>query len=112
MKFIIEEKLPTNPINYAWLDVDDKFFQALANKLTDEEYHELCHQLNGTKAEYDGIDDGECHREEAPSKMSLQRKKFWAVKDSLYRGVFEVTMARLAYLREEEWEKNHQDELM
>lgn len=108
MKFIIDEKLPTNGINYAWLDVDDKFFQALANKLTDEEYHELCHQLNGTKAEYDGVDDGEYH-EDSSSKMALKRKKFWAVKDSLYRGVFEVTMARLAYLKEQEWEKKHLD---
>ena len=39
-------------------DKQDKFIDALAAQLTDEEYHELCHQLHGTKSEFDGEDDG------------------------------------------------------
>lgn len=99
MNFVIKEKLPEH-LDYAWLSVDNKFIQAIANKLTDEEYHELCHQLHNRKAEYDVI-DGEFY-EENNSKLALKRKKFRAVKDSLYRGIFAETMEQLESLKSED----------
>lgn len=72
-------------------DKQDKFIDALAAQLTDEEYHELCHQLHGTKSEFDGDDDGEVHLDYADHNY----KKYYTVKASLYRGIFWRTIAQL-----------------
>lgn len=60
----------------------------IARRLTDREYHELCHQLHGTKSEFDGPDDGECHIE----PLSQVRKRAYTVKSALYRGIFWQTI--------------------
>lgn len=95
MEFKIKEKLPQT-VDYA-VNVQggrcNEFIDAMADKLTDEEYHELCHQLNGTKSEFDGDDDGEVHLEHVD-------KKYYAVKSALYRGIFWATMSQLDELDE------------
>ena len=63
----------------------------MAAQLTDEEYHELAHQLHGTKSEFDGEDDGEVHLDYADHNY----KKYYTVKASLYRGIFWRTIAQL-----------------
>lgn len=62
----------------------------LADQLTDLEYHELCHQLHGTKSEFDGPDDGECHLE-----LPEAQKRAYTVKSALYRGIFWQTLNAL-----------------
>lgn len=69
--------------------------QVLANKLTDEQYHELCHQLHGVKMEFDGV-DGECSVGD-----TLKEKKYYTVSSSLYRGIFWSTLQELDELDEE-----------
>lgn len=64
--------------------------ELLAQSLSDVEYHELCHQLHGSKSEFDGADDGECHV--AGSEM---QKRFYTVKSALYRGIFWQVMNEL-----------------
>ena len=96
MQFSISGKLPQNYTDY---DVDsdngrlNKYVNAIAERLTDDEYHELCHQLHGTKSEFDGDDDGEVH-------MDYVDKKYYAVKSALYRGIFWATMSQLDELDE------------
>lgn len=93
MQFSISGKLPQEYTDY---DVDsdndngrlNKYINAIAERLTDDEYHELCHQLHGTKSEFDGDDDGEVHLEHVD-------KKYYTVKSALYRGIFWSTLARL-----------------
>ena len=57
-----------------------KMIASLAEALTDEEYHEICHQLFGTKDEFNQV-DGDCDKRE-------DEKKFYAVQSALYRGIF------------------------
>ena len=63
--------------------------QALTDSIDDTTYHELCHQLHGTKAEFDGQDDGEAHVQ--------GDKKFYTVQ---YRGIFWKTLKALDNLDE------------
>lgn len=77
--------------------------QALTDKLTDEQYHELCHQLHGEKMEFDEI-DGECK-----VGNTLEQKKYYTVSSSLYRGVFWSTLNALDKLDEEEEERAEED---
>lgn len=65
--------------------------ELLAQSLSDEEYHELCHQLHGTKSEFDGLDDGECH----VAGWSDDQKRCFTVKSALYRGIFWQVMNEL-----------------
>lgn len=58
--------------------------ELLAQSLSDLEYHGLCHQLHGSKSEFDGADDGECH----VAGWSEKQKRWFAVKSALYRGIF------------------------
>lgn len=100
MEFKIKEKLPQT-VDYAVNvhgDRCNEFINAIADKLTDEEYHELCHQLNGTKSEFDGADDGEVHLEHVD-------KKYYTVKSALYRGIFWSTLARLDSLDESKFDE-------
>jgi hypothetical protein len=57
----------------------------------DLEYHELCHQLHGSKSEFDGADDGECH----VAGWSDEQKRWFTVKSALYRGIFWQTLNKL-----------------
>lgn len=65
--------------------------ELLAQSLSDLEYHELCHQLHGTKSEFDGLDDGECH----VAGWSELQKRCFTVKSALYRGIFWQVMNEL-----------------
>lgn len=65
--------------------------ELLAHSLSDLEYHELCHQLHGTKSEFDGLDDGECH----VAGWSDDQKRCFTVKSALYRGIFWQVMNEL-----------------
>lgn len=78
--------------------------QALTDKLTDDQYHELCHQLYGTKMEFDDI-DGECK-----VGNSLEEKKYYTVSSSLYRGIFWATLNALDNLDEDEEERREERE--
>lgn len=102
MQFKIQEKLKPAPLLYAWRGVDGKIINAIADVLTDEEYHEICHQLHGTKSEYNGLDDGLYHNSD-----DLLTGKRHAVRDSLYRGVFAATMNELELLKEQEEDEKY-----
>lgn len=73
--------------------------QALADNLSDEEYHELAHQLHHEKAEFDNV-DGEFNDESDMSK-SMKYKKYQTVVASLYRGIFWQTLEALDDLDDE-----------
>ena len=78
--------------------------QVLANKLTDEQYHELCHQLHGVKMEFDKV-DGECSVGD-----TLKKKKYYTVSSSLYRGIFWSTLQELDELDEEAEEDSESED--
>lgn len=65
--------------------------ELLAHSLSDFEYHELCHQLNGAKSEFDGLDNGVCH----VAGWTEEQKRFFTVKSALYRGIFWQVMNEL-----------------
>lgn len=95
MEFQLKEKLPQTvdmSANVAVMGKHAKEMVAeLADKLTVEEYHELCHQLHGTKSEFDGADDGECHADHVD-------KYRYTVNAALYRGIFWSTLNALDQL--------------
>ena len=66
----------------------DDLIRFLSEKITDEEYHELCHQLYGQKSEFNKI-DGEFEN------GLMDWKKYRTVKASLYRGIFWSTLRAL-----------------
>ena len=82
----------------------DTMIQALADKWTDDEYHELCHQLHGTKMEFNRI-DGECS-----SGDTLAEKKRYTVLSSLYRGVYWSTLHALDELDLDALEAEEEDQ--
>lgn len=92
MEFRLKEKLPQKvdmTANVAAMGKRaNEMVAALAAELTVEEYHELCHQLHGTKSEFDGADDGECHKENTD-------KIRYTVYAALYRGIFWATLNAL-----------------
>lgn len=92
MEFRLKEKLPQTvdmSANVAAMGKRaEEMVAALADKLTAEEYHELCHQLHGTKSEFDGADDGECHTDHVD-------KYRYTVNAALYRGIFWATLNAL-----------------
>lgn len=93
MEFRLKEKIPQNVDMSADVAAMGKraneMVAALADNLTAEEYHELCHQLHGTKAEFDGLDDGECHVGHGADKYR------YTVNAALYRGIFWSTLNAL-----------------
>lgn len=107
MKFQIQEKLQQDYKYYIY-DLDDRMIDAMAQVLTEEQYHELCHQLYKTKVEFDLV-DGEC---EPDSNMTKEERYRYTIKSAISRGIFWDTLKKLADIEEEKWEKNHQDELM
>lgn len=76
--------------------IQRKMISVLAEELTEQEYHELCHQLHGSKMEFDQ-EDGEC-----TIKGSKERKYFYTVQSALYRGIFWETLERLDFFEERE----------
>ena len=78
--FIIPEKLKQNVqtgMSQNPTPIQRKMISKLAEELTEREYHELCHQLHGTKEEFDQ-EDGEC--------SVPYNKYFYTVQSALYRG--------------------------
>lgn len=71
----------------------NKFMKLIADNLSDEEYHELAHQLHGQKAEFDEIDGEYDDGNDLPA--SLEYKKYMTVVSSLYRGTFWQTLEAL-----------------
>lgn len=98
-KFELKIDSNTAGIDYDVQEVSDRFIDALADILTDREYHELCHQLYGSKSEYDKVDG-----EYEDGSISMPLKKFHCVKDTLYRGVFWKTLAKLKKIDDEKYE--------
>jgi hypothetical protein len=97
--FIIPEKIKQNiqtELSQTPTPVQRKMIAVLAEELTEQEYHELCHQLYGSKAEFDQ-EDGEC-----TIKGSKERKYFYTVQSALYRGIFWETLERLDFYEERE----------
>lgn len=87
--FWIREKFKQR-IDYSIDQASDSvlnMISCIAERLTDREYHELCHQLHGTKSEFDGPDDGECHL-----ALATPQKRAYTVKSALYRGIFWQTI--------------------
>ncbi len=110
MKFI----LPNDTINdsnsngydYNWnSSYLNKFINAMAKVLTNQEYHELCHQLYLVKSEYNEKDDGELHE----SGWSLLDKKRKVIADSLYCGIFSAAMSELGYYNEQKAQQKLDD---
>lgn len=81
----IQEALGQNPT-----PIQRKMISTLAEELTEQEYHELCHQLYGTKSEFDEV-DGEC------DKPTREERYYYTVQSALYRGVFWQTLERLDF---------------
>lgn len=97
--FIIPEKIKQNiqtELSQTPTPVQRKMIAVLAEELTEREYRELCHQLHGSKAEFDQ-EDGEC-----TIKGSKERKYFYTVQSALYRGIFWETLERLDFFEERE----------
>lgn len=97
MKFLLDYKVKSSGLDDSWKSLPD-VVSKLAEGLTEEQYHELCHQLNGTKAEYDGKDDGEYHSR----FTSTENRNFRVFSDSLYRGIFARTLEALRIKKEGE----------
>lgn len=100
MDFLLDYKVKSAGLNDSWKSIPAEV-EKLSKGLTEEVYHELCHQMNGQKAEYDGQDDGEYHG----SYTSIEDRNFRVFSDSLYRGIYARTLEALALKKEEE-EKN------
>lgn len=96
LKFKIQEKLEQNYQYYVY-DLDDHMIDVMADILTEEQYHELCHQLYGTKAEFDEI-DGEC--EPNSRNMTKEDRYRYTVKSGISRGIFWDTLKRLNDIEE------------
>lgn len=90
----LEQKIQEN-LDQTPTPIQRKMISKLAEELTEQEYHELCHQLHGSKAEFDQ-EDGEC-----TIKGSKERRYFYTVQSALYRGVFWQTLERLDFFLEQ-----------
>lgn len=96
-QFLLEEKIPQG-YRYQVNELDDSMIDALAETLTFRQYRELCHQLHGTKAEFDEV-DGECSvGDDAFAKFR------YTIKSALSREIFWETLGRLNSLAEDNME--------
>ena len=100
MTFKIQEKLPQD-YKYFVYNLDDRMIDAMAQVLTEEQYHELCHQLHGIKAEFDLV-DGEC--EPNRDNMTKEDRYRYAIKSAISRGIFWDTLKKLADIEEDDEE--------
>lgn len=98
MEFLIPEKIEQkiqSGVDQNPTPIQRKMISVLAEELTEQEYHELCHQLHGTKSEFDEV-DGEC------DKLTKEAKYYYTVQSALYRGIFWETLERLDFFEERE----------
>ena len=96
MDFFVKEKLPQEigkEVDQIPTASQRKMILALADALTEEEYHELCHQLHGSKLEFDEF-DGECSK-------PVGVRYVYTVQSALYRGVFWSTLEALDAKKEQ-----------
>lgn len=108
MEFLLKKGIKSvidfnNGCDYHWLHLSDEqraLVSAMSSVLSDRTYHELCHQLNGQKSEFDGVDDGEVHKNNMQN-WTLQEKKAYAIKSALYRGIFGSVLTELKNVDEE-----------
>lgn len=79
----------------------------MANAMSETTYHEICHQLNGSKMEFDGVDDGEAHtRNEDP-----YFRREYALASAMYRGILGGVLSELGALKEDEEDRKEEQEL-
>lgn len=90
MDFLLDYKVKSSGLDDSWKSLSDVIAR-LAEDLTEEQYHEICHQLHGEKAEYDGKDDGEYHS----FYTNVADRNRRVVSDALYRGIFARTLEAL-----------------
>lgn len=98
MNFIIPDKIEQriqSGVDQNPTPIQRKMISVLAEELTEREYHELCHQLHGSKLEFDTV-DGECDNNVPYGKY------FYTVQSALYRGIFWETLERLDFYEERE----------
>lgn len=120
MKFVLKKGIKSvndpnfnNGCNLVWLHLSDEqrtLVNAMASVLSDRTYHEICHQLNGKKSEFDGADDGEVHMHTV-YELTLQEKKAYAIKSALYRGIFGSVLTELKNVDEEALDEDDLDDL-
>lgn len=88
MKFKVQYKFAHKLRNYPFDDTGrvQEMIEQMTSELTDEEYHELCHQLYGLEPKFSEI-DGECSYEHNKKyhtiAMALQYDVFWRVLEEL-----------------------------
>lgn len=99
----IEQKIQSG-VDQSPTPIQRKMISKLAEELTEQEYHELCHQLHGSKMEFDQ-EDGEC-----TIKGSKERKYFYTVQSALYRGIFWQTLERLDFELDQERKLRYMEE--
>lgn len=79
----------------------------MADAMSDTTYHEICHQLNGAKMEFDGEDDGEAHTRNTDPRF----KREYALASAMYRGILGGVLCELGALKEAEEERKEEQEL-
>lgn len=79
----------------------------MANAMSETTYHEICHQLNGTKMEFDGADDGEAHTRNSDPYF----RREYALASAMYRGILGGVLSELGALKEDEEERKEEQEL-
>lgn len=79
----------------------------MASAMSETTYHEICHQLNGTKMEFDGEDDGEAHTRNTDPYF----RREYALASALYRGILGGVLSELGALKEDEEERKEEQEL-
>lgn len=110
MEFKIKEKFEQGYTDISFFDIP--MTDVMGQALTDEQYHELCHQLFGSKAEFDEV-DGECTIElnladETEEEKRIYRRHY-TVLSALSRGIFWKTLKALRDIdakKEEEIEED------
>ncbi len=79
----------------------------MANAMSETTYHEICHQLNGTKMEFNGEDDGEVHI----ASKNLHFRREYVLASAMYRGILGGVLCELGALKEAEEERKEEQEL-
>ena len=98
MEFLIPDKIEQkiqSGVDQNPSPIQRKMISKLAEELTEQEYHELCHQLHGTKSEFDEV-DGEC------DKLTKEAKYYYTVQSALYRGIFWQVLEKLDFELDQE----------
>lgn len=106
MKFRLEKGIPSvirdnNGCNDYWhpghlTKEQQNMIRNMADAMSDTTYHEICHQLNGAKWEFDGEDDGEVHN---IGNKDPRFKREYALASAMYRGILGGVLHELTYKR-------------